>query len=184
VARTRPHDHVTVLKISPSPPTSHLPLMDTSERNAAYRFNTKVRCDCGCKIKVLIRTQNRHREKLARAQPGSEGDNSTANSDVKMLEDSSVSDSAPQDAPDLQDSEVANANANSVPPKATTTFDDNPRAMDLDNNSAMLQDHLEHNSAIEEHLSEAPSSPGDWYNIGTPPPSPPRSPLVRSEWSN
>jgi hypothetical protein len=162
--------------------------MDTSERNAAYRFNTKVRCDCGCKKKVLIRTRDRHRKKLASTQPGSDGDDSRANSDVEMLEDPVLSASVPQVPPDLQDSEVADANNDPLPPELAPTQNNHPRAMGLDNapnhdgqTSEILQNLTGHDSDMAEELYEAPSSPGSWYNVGTPPPSPARSPLVRSD---
>jgi hypothetical protein len=156
--------------------------MDTSARNSAYRFNTRVRCDCGCKKMVPLRTRNRHREKQAKARAEARtGDTSGTENDVEMLEDSNISDSAPQNAPELHASEVAN---DSVPPEPAALLDENPRDMELDDNddpgSMMLQDRTKDRD-VEEELSEAPSSPGSWYHIGTPPPSPPRSPLVRSD---
>jgi hypothetical protein len=153
--------------------------MDTSDRNAAYRFNSRVRCDCGCKKSVSIRTRNRHRKKLASAQPGSEGDDSGANNDVEMLVDSVSSESVPQGPSGLQDSEVANE---TVPPEPAVTFDDDPRAIELDNMPPHNeQTRTELDSDIAEELSEAPGSPGSWYHVGTPPPSAPHSPLVRSD---
>jgi hypothetical protein len=188
VARLRQIDHVIALKYFSSPLTSYSPLMDASERNAAYRFGTKVRCDCGCKRIVPIRTRNRHRKRLQDASHNA-SDSRLADSglteavnDVEMIIEPAESDSGAQEAQNLADSGVANVDSEPL-----GSIDDTNVTMDLDDENSGTQDapetipHTGYNYGDLEEVSQAPSSPRDWFDVGTPPPSPPQFPLPRSD---
>jgi hypothetical protein len=161
--------------------------MDRSERNASYRYGTKVHCDCTptCGKLVTLRTRNRHLERLETGLPVAalqDRASSEGESDVDMFTEPGEL-NAVNHTESLEDSEVANADFE--PP--TAPLNEIPEDVHDPVNSQFLEDaraldnRMEYLDDTQEELSEAPGTPQSWYNVGTPLPSPPQSPLALSD---
>jgi hypothetical protein len=150
-------------------------IMDRSERSAGARFQTQVRCNCGCKKKVSERTRLRHLKRTSRRNspepnpPPSEP--AYVDSDIDMGQEPTVSFTEPVESSLLSALEGGLLRPRNV---------DNQQMQQTDAPEAMSTG-IDYSDSELQEPSEAPGSPRDWMDIGTPPPSPPRSPFARSQ---
>jgi hypothetical protein len=114
VARARQINHVITLKYFSKSATFHSPLMDASERNAAYIFANEAQFDCGCKELVFIHTRDQHIRKKMKDKSRDDSNSGLQDSattgaadDVKMTIETSDSDPGAQDSQNLVESSVA-----------------------------------------------------------------------------
>ncbi|KAG8746372.1 hypothetical protein FRC12_014299 [Ceratobasidium sp. 428] len=120
------------------------------------------------------RTRFRHLRKLSLELAAAE-DNSAGTGTGTMDETASNLDSASNSDPNM-DLETHLDNG----------LDDSNEGMELDNDATNgnfpdISNGNFFDFDAEDHLSDAPSTPCSWFNVGTPPPSPPSSPFQLSD---